>query len=254
MAVTGAAFDYIAAFGKVVGSSISSETKAILTQITGIGGIDPTVEDADAGEVSDKSETFNSLGVISRPLPPDTLNGNPVHAEVLCMRTSDGLVPVSWRDLRLEAIFPNGQKEGSTSLAGYGGGFFTLDLTPSPSGSKKASIAIGYVPYDFDSNGVAQKAHSFIMDATPGNESISMVSGAGVFFALKDDVNGQGKGIFWAVDNNTWGSMTPGKVFVQAATIQFKGNVGLGAQPEAGLPLLAGAASPPGPSVFISPV
>lgn len=248
--MTGAAFDFIAAFGRVVGSAISSETKAILTKVTGIGPLDPDVEDGTQGELADDAETFGALGVVSRPLPPSKIGNRDVHAEVLCMRTSDGLVPISWRDLRLDKAFPAGQKEGSTALVGYGGGFFTLDLTAAASGSQKASIGVAYIPYQFDGNGVAQKAHSIILDPTAGNECINLVHGDGhAILMLPNGVtriqspNGQS---FLQIDNSGITLQTPQIVLNGGAVV-----VGNPIGPI--VPLAPGPASPPCPRLFLNP-
>jgi hypothetical protein len=250
--MTGAAFDFIAGFGRVIGSSVSKQTKAILSKVVGIGPLDPDTEDDEAGELADEAETFGALGVVSRPLPPSKIGNRDVHCEALYMRSSDGLVPVSWRDLRLDsALSPTPSAEiapGTTSLAGYGGGFVSLGLTDSNSGSKKASIGVSYIPYQFDASGVATKSHTIISDPTPGNESISVIHGDGLCVTLSSE------GILLRADSNTWGVMKPGTFLINAASIVLQGNVSLGANPATAVPLLAGPASPPSPSVFVSAV
>src|SRR5574341_1718301 len=134
--------DSIVQFGRAFASSISSETKAILAQVSGIAGLDPEDDlDDNDGEVGQNSEVFGALGVVSRPKLPERSGNKEFAAEVVCLRTSDGLVPVAWRDLRLDAAFPNGQKEGSTALVGYGKGFITLDLN-----ADGENILVAYCP------------------------------------------------------------------------------------------------------------
>lgn len=242
---TSAVFDFVAGFGRVVASSVSPDTKAVLLQVAGIGALDPDEpDDSDQGEVSDGSEAFGALGVVSRPLPPETVNGRAVHHEVAFLRTSDGLVPIASRDLRLDAAFPAGVKEGQTGLAGYGGGLFTLDLTAANSGSKKASIAVAYVPYEFDANGTPAKAHSIILDPTDGSESISIAHGDGYAITLSSE------GILMRANSSSWAKLGPDLFFVNAKNIQLQGNVAVGRDVTLAVPLTPPSTST---SFFIAP-
>jgi hypothetical protein len=244
-------FNWIARFSRALSTSISPDTRAVLTRLAGIGSLNPKDESDEGGEIADDVETMGALGLVSRALPPEKIDGKPVHTDVLCLNTPDGLVPVAWRDVRLDAIFgPQGIKEGSTALAGYGGGFVVLDLTAAPSGSKRASILIAYCPYDYDASGVAQKAHSLIIDP---EEGISFTHGDGYQLSIS-----AASGImFNTPSSGCWGQIkaTPsdgGLVFVQAKQIQFQGNVSLGANVATAVPFPGGAASLPSPSVFHS--
>jgi hypothetical protein len=114
-------------------------------------------------------------------------------------------------------------------------------------------VSTWYVPFDPDGSGNPQKAHVISIDPTPGNSSISIAHASGLFLMLTED-SGAGPGITWAVDSSTFGRMSAGEFTVNAAKIMLKGNVYVGAAAEAGLPLLAGPASPPCPSLFVSPV
>jgi hypothetical protein len=247
--VSGTLIDWVVAFGRAVASSVSGETQAVRVQVAGIAGIDPTSESAETGEVAEDSEAFGALGIVSRPRPPEVKNNRNVHAELVCLRTSDGLLPIAWRDVRLDQAFPGGQKEGSTALAGYGGGFVTLDLTATDSGSRKANILVAYCPFQFDVNGVATKAHSIILNPA-ANGGITITHADGYQLSITTD-----SGIMFNTPSaNVWGQVKGDLIFLQAPKIMLKGNVGVGAQPEAGIPLLAGPASPPCPSLFVSPV
>jgi hypothetical protein len=234
-----------------------------LYNLTGIGGfsldadgeIDGEDESDDGGEQAHEQECFSALGIIGRPLPPD----GDLFAEALAARTEDGLVPIAFRDLRLHrAVNASGQPttpaEGQLMFVGYGGAFLSHAMTGAAVGSKRGNVTTLYVPYEFNSVGVPQKAHAISIDPTDGNSSISIAHGDGVFLTLSEDAGAGSPGIAWAIDGTTFGRMSAGEYVVQAAKITLKGNVYLGAQAEAGLPLLPGAASPASPSVFVSPV
>jgi len=237
-------FDVIIQFGAVVASAIKKETLDITLQVLGIGGIEENSE----GEAVPQQVSYGALGLLSRPLPPDTSSGSTYFADVVCLKTSDGLLPIAWRDQRINAAFPAGVKEGSVALAGYGRGFYSLDLTSAASGARKANIHVIYCPYEFNSAGVPAKAHAIILDPTAGNESISITHGEGYQLALtKSD------GLLAVLSANTFMRIKPGEFLMQAPKIMLKGNVYLGSQAEAGVPLLAGPASPPSTSIFISP-
>ncbi len=261
--------DQIVAFGKVVASSLTEPNSEAVYNISGISGFRTDASGAvlpdagddrdEAGEQAPGQEAYQSLGIVGRPLPPD-VDDPDLFAEALSLRTADGLLPFAYRDLRFaRALNPGGgattPQEGQVLFVGYGGAFLSHALTADPVGSKRANISTLYVPFDFDGEGVPQKAHMISIDPTPGNSSISLVHADGLFFTLTEDADGGGKpGFSWAVDNDTFGTCIPGEYTVSAAKIMLKGNVYLGAQAELGLPLLAGPASPPSPSVFVSPV
>jgi hypothetical protein len=250
-------------FVKVIGSAVGGANTTTLYNVTGIGGfavdddglITGEDETDDGGEQAHEQECFTALGMIGRPLPPE----GDLFTEALTVRTGDGLVPFAFRDLRLNrAINPSGAAvtpaEGQLLFVGYGGAFLSHAMTAEASGSKRANVSTLYVPYNFDSNGVPQNAHAITIDPTTGNSSISIVHGDGVFLTLTEDAGGGAPGIVWSTDESTFGRMSAGEFVVNAAKITLKGNCYLGAQAEVGLPLLAGPASPPSPSVFVSPV
>jgi hypothetical protein len=168
------------------------------------------------------------------------------------MRTSDGLVPISWRDLRLNSYFPQGVPKGRIGLVGYGGGFHTIDLTDANNGDQKTSIHFIYAPYAY-SNGVPSKAMAIALDTTPGQENISMSIGGGTS-GFQVTVN-ETDGVQVRTPNEaTVFNIREEEIVLSAKKIMLKGVVYLGAQAEMGVPLLAGAASPPSPSVYLSPV
>src|SRR5262245_50248310 len=244
------ALDAVAAFVKVLGSAlVGGEPTYNVKGIGGFAGFDGDGDDSDAGGEQGTGQAqfgYSSLGIIGRPLPPEGSE----FAEAVALRVDGGLNPIGWRDMRLNrAVEP---EPGQLVFAGYGGAVLSHAMTDDDVGSRRANIATWYVPFEFDGAGVPTKAHVISIDPTPGNSSISIVHSDGVFFSLTEDAGG-GPGISWAVDATTFGRMKAGEVLIQAPKIMLKGNVYLGAQAEAGAPLLGGPISPPGPSIFISP-
>lgn len=112
-------------FARVVGSSVSAKTGAVMLNIEGVGAVDG---DATApGEGSNEVEFYGALGVVARPLPPDTVGGTDRHMEAVCVRTADALVPIAVRDVRLNQAFPN-PKVGDVVQAGYASNFIKLAI------------------------------------------------------------------------------------------------------------------------------
>jgi hypothetical protein len=190
--------DYIIGFCRVIASSVSTRTKAVLLNVAGPAGAPDldNLEDDEAGERAFNQDHYTALGIIARPRPPSTVfpaqSGSEVSAEAVALRTGDGLVPIAYRDLRLHARYP-APKEGSIALVGYAGGFHSLDdvddvpLTD-PQGRpvpNKATVQTFYVPYQHNLEGVPAKAHVITIDPTPGNESISIVHGSGMAILMK---------------------------------------------------------------------
>ena len=257
------ALNQIIEFAKVIASSVAGPHAAALFNLTGIGGFSYDEDGAvvgedtsdDGGEQAHEQEAYQSLGIIGRPLPPE----GDLFAEALTLRAEDGLIPFAFRDLRINrAINPSSNgttpREGQLLFAGYGGAFISHAMTAAPTGSKRGNVTTIYVPYDFDGDGVPQKAHAISIDPSDDNSSISIVHGDGVFFTLTEDAGAGSPGILWAVDGQTFGRMSSGEFLVQAAKITLKGNCFVGRQAEAGAPLLPGPTSPPCPSLHLSPV
>jgi hypothetical protein len=244
-------------FCKVIASAVGGTSTTTLYNLTGIGGFaldeDGQATGADetdeGSEQAHEQECFSGLGLIGRPLPPE----GALFCEAVCARTEDGLVPFAFRDLRLHrCINPSGAPvspaEGQLMVVGYGGGFLSLAMTAANTGSKRGNVLTLYVPHSFDAAGVPAKAHAITIDPSSGNSSISIVHASGAVVTLGE------QSINLAVDGATFAAMRPGEFMVNAAKITLKGNVYLGASAETGLPLLPGIASPPSPSVFVSPV
>lgn len=247
------AFDFVSQFAKVLATSINPRTQALQADLTGVGSFTFDEVDDEKGEVSKGSEMFGALGFVSRPANPEVIGGKDFACEALCMRTADGLVPISWRDLRLNAFFPDGVPEGRIGMVGYGGGFHTIDLNIHDP-EQNTSTHFLYAPYDFDSEGVPQKAMAISLDtSTPGEENISMSIGGGTsgFQMTMNEADGLQ---VRTPNENTFFNIREDEINMTATKIVLKGNVYIGSQAEVGIPLLAGPASPFCPSLFVSPV
>ena len=244
-------------FCKVIASAVGGTSTTTLYNVTGIGGFavgaDGQTSGADetdtGGEQAHEQECFSGLGIVGRPLPPE----GALFCEAVCARTEDGLVPFAFRDLRLHRCLnasgaPQSPAEGQIMLVGYGGAFLSLAMTEANTGSKRGNVLTLYVPSSFDAKGVPEKAHAITIDPSTGNSSISIVHASGAAATLTDD------GITLAVDGATFLSMRAGELSIAAARICLKGNVYVGREAEAGVPLFGGPISPPCPSLFVSPI
>lgn len=240
------AFDFVMSFATVVGSSINQQNNAVQISTAGVGGFgsldnfELKLEDTE-GELADNQDTYGALGLLSRPMDPEKIAGRDYRAETVSARVADGLIPIAWRDLRFERFFPNGIPKGTVRLVGYGGGFASFDMS-----ANVENIYTVYLPYNFV-NGVPQKAHAIVVDANPDN-GITMTHGDGYQMALTSD------GILMRTsDDKTFFHMKEGVVSLTAAKIFLKGTTYIGQAGEFGIPLLAGPASPPCPSLYVSP-
>lgn len=240
-------FDFVLSFATVVGSSINEQTKTVQISTSGVGSFGTEENDFsldfgdEAGELADNQDMYGPLGILSRPLDPEKIAGRDYRAEVVAARTADGLIPIAWRDLRFERYFPGGIPKGTVRMVGYGGGFASFDMS-----DNVENIYTIYLPYDFV-NGTPTKAHAIIVDSNPDN-GITVTHGDGYQVALTSD------GILMRTsDDSTFFHMKEGVISQSAAKIFLKGTVYVGQAGEAGVPLLPGAASPPCPSLFLSP-
>lgn len=251
--------DFVVRFGTAVNSSLSDRSGAVQYSIAGIAGLDFTpgedpsipLDDDAAAEATDNAELYSAPGIIGRPLPPRNIDGTEFHMDVICVQTVDGLVPIAYRDLRLAMAGDAAPGEGVLAFVGYGGGFHSM--TPVEAGADPAgggTIHVIYCPYDFDSSGVAQKAHSIILDPTPGNESIIMSHANGLAITMSDQdkkalllKNAAGDATIRVDDDG---------VTITAVQIVLSGGVIVG-EPALAVPLLAGPASPPSTKFYVSP-
>lgn len=242
------ALDAVLSFAKAVASSIVGREPVY--NLAGAGGfrsdssgaVTDTTDADEAGEVAAEQWGYGPLGLVARPLPPDSRG----FAEAAALRVDGGLLPIGWRDLRLyESLGGAGgtPAAGQVMLAGYGGAFLAHSINAAGD-----NVSTWYVPHARNSDGVPQAAHAIAIDPTEGNSSITVLHASGAVVTLTD------QGITLAVDGETFLALSPGACTINAAKVTIKGNVYLGAQAEAGAPLLPGPASPPSPSVFVSPV
>ncbi len=172
--------DRVFGFAKIVATTVGAASKAVLANLAGpAGSFDLQNPEADAGaEFALRQELFGALGLVVRPRPADKSS----HAEAACLRLRDALLPLAYRDLRLNKNYP-APKEGDVAVVGYGGGFHALADTAADSGDQKATIQVTYVPYAF-SDGVPSKAHAITVDPTPGNEAVTVVHGEGMAITM----------------------------------------------------------------------
>ena len=222
-------FDRVLQFATVVKSSIKTATLDVIDSVLGLGGLED--DDSDGEQAPEQVRYSGALGMVWRVLPPDKLRGKSRFVETLAAKIADGLLPIAWRDERINRAFPAGPKEGTIAMAGYGGGFHSLDLTSSNSGSQKANIHVIYCPYQFDGNGVPAKAHAIVIDPSSGNESITITHGAGYQLSLTKD------GFNVNIDSGTFLAMAPGKFTLNAASIILQGNCAIGNSAATAVPI-----------------
>lgn len=173
-------------FLRVVGSTVVGTNSAVMVGgDTGIGGLTDPEGDA-PGERRDDVEAYGAPGIVFRPRPPSTPSGSSdeLAAEAIALRTPDGVIPVAWRDLRLNRRFPN-PKVGSVALVGYGGGFLSFDDAADGSDTSQGAL---YVPYERDGDGNVTKAHVISIGRdSNGTPFVGLISGEGVRVTLLDD-------------------------------------------------------------------
>jgi hypothetical protein len=242
--------DFVVQFCDAVNSTISPRTGAVQLSLTGIAGLDyeastiPLADDTKAQSMQN-AEQYSAPGIIGRPLPPENLRGVDYRMNMLCMVTADGLVPFAYRDLRWK-MGGNGPGPGTLAFVGYGGGFHSLVPVSAVNGqtgktelARGGTIHILYCPYDYDSNGSAQKAHTIILDPTDGNESIVIAHANGLAITMADDAKKS------LVMKNASGNATlrldDDGITMTAAQITLAGTVTIG-EPLTALPIAAGPA------------
>lgn len=248
--------DSVIQFTTAFDSSLSDRTGAVQFSVAGIAGFefeaggDPNVllDDPTQAETNDDAEQYSAPGIIGRPLPPRIIQGREEHMDVVCVLTADGLVPIAYRDLRLKMAGGAAPAAGVLAFVGYGGGFHSM--TPVAQGDDPAgagTIHVIYCPYDFDGDGVAQKAHSIILDPTGGNESITIAHADGQAIMMVNE-----ELTLKSPDGTAFISIKNGTIDFIATTCTFNAGVVIGDSLTA-VPLLAGPASPPSSKLFVSP-
>lgn len=127
-------------------------------------------------------EMHHSYGFIARPLDPaKDNNGNPNYAQACrVLYAFEGSVGHAWLsyDSRVIPKIPLVDKGGSAQYGATG----SFHLITGTDGSQTI-----YVPYSFDSNGVAAKSMSIVVDVSQsGEEAISIIHGDGMAIFLHD--------------------------------------------------------------------
>ena len=269
--------DFTFAFGRVISSDVPTDSETgeklgVIFHVEGPGGVDPTTgalsSEEEFSERDEQAEVYGALGIVSRPLPPVSLDpfskaARSLHAEVVCVRSADGFVPIAVRDTRLR-MGGNAPKQGTTALVGYGGAFVSFDLVDDTDPTK-GNLLTAYVPYDFDANGVAQKAHAIIVDPTDdatNKPSISLVHANGQAIIMGTDEMIPGVQTDYILLKNASGTASLrleedpltglGKVVIAASSIICSGGVIVG-DPVTATPLLPGVASQGSARFSLSP-
>lgn len=189
-------------------------------------------------------ETHHTHGFRSRPRDPEVdASGAPrFSCNVLVMWEGDeSRVLAVLEDPRWIKSLPPEKKGGSTQ---YG---------VTKNGAKAVSFAqfdgdtggwTCYVP-EFDGGGSVTGAYVITVD--PTQRTIQLIHPEGFSVMLTKD------GIVQRADGSTYAELKKGSFTVNAGKIMLRGACYFGASAEAGVPLLPGLASPPSPSVFVSP-
>ncbi len=168
---------------RITGSTLTPDDEADTAVL--IGG------EASAAELEDGTPAYGTLGLVFRPRPPEPVRPSDVagltplqrarlinsgdieveHATAIAVRHAERLVPVAYRDPRLNRVYQ--PPEGALALVAYGGGVLSFEDAPitMPDGSiYLTSRATLHVPRG-DGEGVMQ----FEMD--PVEETFTLRNG-----------------------------------------------------------------------------
>lgn len=182
--MTSSAIDFIGGFFRVLSTRVSDKTRSILLELAGIS--DPNNPDDDrSGEVAPDQLAYGALGLLYNPLDKGTMpdERTPAQADAFGIRTADGVIPIVWFDPRIDAAFPNGPAKGTIALAGYAGGFHSIDLTD----DGESNIHVIYAPLNGITPADGAAAHAIILDTTNNNQSISILHAFGHAILFTDD-------------------------------------------------------------------
>lgn len=102
---------------KLFASAVAQKTGTIMANLAGPGG-----EEEETGEKGAGQPMFSALGVIARPLPPGKAEDRAAWCEAVTLRIGNQLIPIAYRDSRLNALYPS-ISEGTVALVGYSGAF-----------------------------------------------------------------------------------------------------------------------------------
>jgi hypothetical protein len=209
-------FDFVSTYAKVVSSEVKGAAKAVLVNLAGLLGSDG--EEGSRGEV-----LYGALGVVARPKPA----GDDGYAEVVGLKSSDGITPIAARDLRLnQRVNP---KEGEVLVVGYGGGFISLKDNADADGT---DIVI-YAPKSDGS-----KASAISMSTTTSNSHISLMHDSGVSVTLTKD----GKAVIASPDGASYIELGNAGIVLNG-NVQLTGSLVVG-NPATALPVGLGASAP----------
>ena len=230
-----------AATSALLGKSGETNVGVTLVGIPGVGAS----EDDESGERYEDEDVWGPAGIVSR-IKDAAADG---FAEFIAAPRpdSDGAMPIGARDKRIAARYPN-PKKGTTAMVGYSGAFVAIDPSGSENNGVETDIVTMYVPTEFDSAGKATKAMAVVLDPSTG--ALQLVHPDGYAISLTND----GITMRGSKDGTSFMTFKEGVFTVDAKSINLQGNVALGANPASAVPLTPGAVSPPGPSVWISPV
>lgn len=163
------------AFGRVVTTALEGAANSILADMRVLE------DDEQAPDGFDSSELEAMLlppGFYARPLPPN-FNGSavetPGECEVVALRVGDELVPVGYRDLRINA--KTNPDVGELGVAHYGGGFLSFKLTD---GNDGTAVAL-YSPRG------SSGAHVLSMDPDSANSHVVILHESGASITLNKD-------------------------------------------------------------------
>lgn len=186
---------------RVVGSHLAGPHNAVLISGRGIDGFSD--DDAEApGEKVDDADAFGAPGIVWRPWPATRgpLTGSaptrdvPVGAEAFYVRTSEGMQPISWRDLRLHEYLPD-ITPGSHAFISYAGQHLLFEPVEQDAGDWSGDPgeeaprvlngrAVLRVPYARNGAGEATKAHELTFEP---NGAVRLVHGDGSTIELSSD-------------------------------------------------------------------
>jgi len=254
--------DAVFQFCRVVGSSlveaVQGSKRPVQYQVEGVPGLDLAADEDEAtvdgggGEVDD-GDVYGQIGIVCRPLPPDDdTDGD--HAEAVCVRFGDSLIPIASRDVRAR-MFGDAPNEGTVALVGYGGGYHAISPVDNDD-TTKGAIQVIYCPYDFNASGVAQKAHAITLDPTTPSpthpSAISIIHAtAGAFMMLDDGIQPPSMRM-QSPDGQSFVQVEDGKVTIQAAQVVLLGGIVSVGNPTGAVPLTPGPSSPPCPRLWLN--
>jgi hypothetical protein len=206
--------ELLVAFGRVVATSLEGAANSILADIRVLE------DEAEAPDDFDSSELEALLlppGFYCRPLGPN-FAGPGVEAEgeceVVALRAGDELVPVGYRDLRINA--KTNPDEGELGLAHYAGGFLSFKLTGDADGT---AVAL-YSPRGSDG------AHVISMDPDASNSHVVILHEAGQSITL----NADGQVVIVSPDGANVIEVGDDSVKVNGAEVRMVGSVVLGTE------------------------